>query len=343
MAKAKKLNSGNWRTRVYIGIVNGQKKYKSFTATTKKESEYLAAEYLMNNRQKTNDEIQKSYVPKIVEDYISANSQILSPSTIRGYTILHRNQIQMLDRISVEKFNATLHQKWIDDMARDLSPKTVKNANGLLVAALRYYNVSLDPVRLPAKEYKPMNIPTTSEIKRIIDYFKERDNKNMVIAVYLASTGTLRRGEVCALTAADVDRKNNTITISKAIAIDKNQNHVVKTPKTFSSNRVVELPAFIIEMLPKNGNIVTASVNHVTRMFAKAVRDLNMPQYTFHSLRHYSASIMHAQNIPTQYIMDRGGWKTEHTLNRIYRNSLDDYKRKFTNQTNDFFSNNLMV
>ena len=36
MAKAKKLPSGNWRVRVYSHTTpDGQKKYESFTASTK--------------------------------------------------------------------------------------------------------------------------------------------------------------------------------------------------------------------------------------------------------------------------------------------------------------------
>ena len=47
MANAKKLPSGSWRVRVYDGKdQNGKDVYKSFTAPTKKQAEYLAAEYL---------------------------------------------------------------------------------------------------------------------------------------------------------------------------------------------------------------------------------------------------------------------------------------------------------
>ena len=46
MAKAKKLPSGNWRARAYDGLgANGKKKYISFTAPTKREAEFLAAEH----------------------------------------------------------------------------------------------------------------------------------------------------------------------------------------------------------------------------------------------------------------------------------------------------------
>ena len=47
MATAKKLPSGNFRVRVLVGKdLQGKKKYKSFTAKTKKEAELMAAEYL---------------------------------------------------------------------------------------------------------------------------------------------------------------------------------------------------------------------------------------------------------------------------------------------------------
>ena len=45
MASAKKLPSGNWRVSLYIGLdEKGKRKYKSFTADTKKEAEFLAAQ-----------------------------------------------------------------------------------------------------------------------------------------------------------------------------------------------------------------------------------------------------------------------------------------------------------
>ena len=36
MATAKKLDSGSWRCLAFIGMENGKRKYKSFTAPTKK-------------------------------------------------------------------------------------------------------------------------------------------------------------------------------------------------------------------------------------------------------------------------------------------------------------------
>ena len=42
MASAKKLPSGSWRVNLYIGKTpDGKRQYKSFTADTKKEAEFL--------------------------------------------------------------------------------------------------------------------------------------------------------------------------------------------------------------------------------------------------------------------------------------------------------------
>ena len=46
--------------------------------------------------------------------------------------------------------------------------------------------------------------------------------------------------------------------------------------------------------------------------------------YCFHSLRHYSASYLHAIGIPDAYIMERGGWSTPHVMQKVYRHALAD-------------------
>ena len=44
MAEPKKMPSGNWRVRVFLGKdKDGKKKYKSITAPTKKEAKKAAA------------------------------------------------------------------------------------------------------------------------------------------------------------------------------------------------------------------------------------------------------------------------------------------------------------
>ena len=79
MAKAKKLPSGNWRVLVYAGKENGKNKYKSFTAPTKKEAEFQAAQYAMERKERENGAMT---VQEAIDRYIDAKEGVLSPSTV---------------------------------------------------------------------------------------------------------------------------------------------------------------------------------------------------------------------------------------------------------------------
>lgn len=159
----------------------------------------------------------------------------------------------------------------------------------------------------------------------------------MLLAVYLAAYGTLRRSEVCGLTADDV--VGNKIIINKAFVHAHANGVVLKTTKNTSSTRIIELPDFVINVFPRTRNIITIPPSKITIKFIHAIIDLQLPHFRYHDLRHYSASIMHAIGVPDVYIMERGGWSSDKTLKKIYRNSLTDYQQKYTQQTNTYFEN----
>ncbi|MGN0131496.1 MAG: hypothetical protein ACI4AA_03545 [Lachnospiraceae bacterium] len=46
---------------------------------------------------------------------------------------------------------------------------------------------------------------------------------------------------------------------------------------------------------------------------------------------------MHAIGVPDVYIMERGGWHSDIVLKKIYRGSMEDYKKKFVEMTNNHF------
>lgn len=87
MAKAKKLASGKWRTLVYAGKDATEKRvYESFTADTRKESEYLAAQFALDKKSRPDD----ITLSEAIRKYIDAKEAVLSPATIRGYRSLER-------------------------------------------------------------------------------------------------------------------------------------------------------------------------------------------------------------------------------------------------------------
>ena len=75
MATAKKLPSGSWRVQVYAGKDSeGKIKSKSFTASTKREAEYLALQYQQERKEPAADMTVGQAIDKYIE--IKSNNTV---------------------------------------------------------------------------------------------------------------------------------------------------------------------------------------------------------------------------------------------------------------------------
>lgn len=333
MAKAKKLPSGAWRALVYdYTDLDGKRHYESFTADTKKEAELKAAEFAYSKKMKgRNPEMP---FKEALDKYCELKSNVLSPSTLKEYKRLSEKAYQKLIKLPLKSFTPAIIQAWVNEYSADHSPKSTRNAHGLLSAVLDTFAPELHfKSTLPQKVKKELYVPSDSDIQEILKYFSCKD-KDMELAVYLAAFGTLRRSEICALSATDV--KGNIISVNKAL-VSNGSEWILKTTKTVSSTRLIEMPDFVIKKCPRSGNLVNLNPNQVTSRFERALDHLSIPHFRFHDLRHYAASIMHAIGIPDQYIMQRGGWSSDHTLKAIYRGTIEEYTQKYNNMTLQHF------
>lgn len=343
MPTAKKLPSGSWRVQVYShtetkiqpdGTTKSKRIYKSFTnddPTTKgkRQAEKDASAWAANKELSS-----KSYnktVGAMLDDYCTAKSNVLSPTTINGYMSIKRFMMGSIVDQKADIINNDKIQQWINEISIDRSPKTVRNAYGLLVAAYDlYYPEKRIKVKLPQKIKSSTYTPSDNDIKILMDYFKR--DKEMLKAVCLAAFGTLRRSEICALTAEDVT--GNTISVNKAMVRVSRGEWTIKTTKTVSSTREIIMPQFVIDMLPRTGKLVDVGApDNISNRFARAIKKLKLESIRFHDLRHYAASIMHALNVPDQYIMQRGGWSSDKTLKQVYRGTINDYEQKYLDVT----------
>ena len=330
MANAKKLPSGNWRVRVYIGKgKDGKDKYKSFTASTKKQAEYLAAEYLAHNSAKSS--IEDRTLADAYKRYIEIKSNTLSPTTVREYMHSANRDFQELMPLKLSRITQETVQSAVNVMSATHSPKSVRNAHGLLSAVLRMFapDIHLN-TRLPQSTKAEIYVPTEDNIEKLIQSI---DGTEMLKAVLLAAFGSLRRSEVCALTMDDIH--GDIVTVNKAMVWAKSREWVLKPPKSKAGYREITMPQFVIEkLIPADGQnrIVNLVPTTVTNFFRRDLKRAGLPHFRFHDLRHYQASILHAMGVPDKYIMERGGWKTDSTLKNIYQHTMSDKRREIEHE-----------
>lgn len=336
--KKNKLPSGNYRLQVYdYTDANGKKHYKSFTAPTKREAQLLAAEWKVNRstQQEEVSAVEQLSLYDAISRYMDVKKGVLSPSTIRGYVGVQENYFKnSFGETSLQDLTNPSIQLWISDLAAKLSPKTVRNAFGLLSATLdMFYPDFRIKVTLPQKKKAELYCPSDQDIRRLLDCIHDTE---LEIAVLLAAFGPLRRGEICALTASDVC--GNTIHVRHSMVKGPDKEWYIKEPKTPESNRVVEMPDFVIERIQhRTGSLVKMNPDYITHKFGRTLKRINVPHFRFHDLRHYSASIMHAIGVPDQYIMARGGWKTDTVLKSTYRNVIDIETARQNKKINQHF------
>lgn len=353
MPKAKKTKSGSWKVRVLDheetvydangeperkanGKIKKKQYFRAFTSTDPSPSgrravEKMAADWLADRE--AGVYMQEYTVKEAIENYILLKKDILSPTTIKGYHTLQRTAYMPIEALRLDRIKDTELQAWINQFSVNHAPKTTRNAWGLFTAAAdtyapgRHFSVTL-PMAQPAELY----VPSDGDIKKLLDHIKGTELEK---AVLLAAFGCMRRGEVCGLTAGDLH--GNLVTINKSLVRAEKRTYL-KTPKTTSSFRTVELPDFVVQKFSNTtGALVKMYPEDISKKFHDAVMACGLPHFRFHDLRHYSASIMHAIGIPDQYIMDRGGWKSDRVLKAVYRNVIDSEKKKFTEKINSHF------
>lgn len=348
MEAAKKLPSGSWRIQVvdhYEIDENGKRHVirQTFTSSDpsrkgKAEVERMAAEWEYSKKKRP----EAINVFTCIEKYIDSKRGVLSPATIAGYrTCLKNHYSSAFGSETLRGLTDEKVQLFVSELSSSgLSGKSVHNIYSLFSSAAMMFGCSFN-VTLPRKKRAETYTPTDDEIGRFLDYLKEKPSRtDLYDCVMLSAFGSLRRGEIACLLSSDLTDVG--VKISKDLVMDEDGFYVLKDyPKSDSSAREAILPPFLLERLRARGEgkLFDLNPHEITMRFNRALKNVDVPHFRFHDLRHYWVSIAHAIGMPEQYILDNGGWKTSHVMKRVYRDSLKDVRKKEAEKLNSHFSN----
>ena len=248
--------------------------------------------------------------------YIELKSNILSPSTIRGYKVILNNLDSDFAEKAIDQISSPVLQGLINRISINHKPKTVKNINGFIISVLKFYEMDIKSPTLPKRPKEDIYIPSEEDIKKILNDVK---GTKYEIPFVLGTLG-LRRSEICALTKDDLS--GNMLTINKALVEGENKEWIVKSTKTIESTRVIVIPDYLADLIREKG--IYDSSPHSLYSKLKCVQDrLGIKRFSFHKLRHFFASYMHNLGYTDKQIQEFGGWKTDEVMKKVYQHAMD--------------------
>ncbi len=339
MAKITKTKSGKYRTLVFYQDPDGTRHRKSITHEDKATVKLLAAQF-ESSRQKGCKGGDMT-VGDAVKRYINSKESVLSPSTIRGYRSIQKNDLLKLQSIKLRDLTQEVVQQEISREAQNHKAKSVANMYGLLTAALKMFAPEFNPgATLPTKEPFKATVPVDKQIKELL---RLAEGTDIEIPIILSAMGSLRSGEIAALTVEDI--LDNGVRVNKSMVRNQKEKWEIKQhPKTLAGIRVAPLPKEVIQKMRlavagkgENERICNLNPQGIYKHYVKLRSQCGMERCRFHDLRHYYASMAHVLGIPDQYIMLYGGWSDKSTLTKIYQQAQEDYTDQESAKVTDFF------
>ena len=325
---AKKLPSGSWRCRAYDSKTG---KTKSFTASTKKEAEFMANEWLTGRKQVP---LVDKTLSACIDDYLELKSELLSVSTADKYRRTKNNQLSaaFLD-MKLSEIDSLAAQKEINRLSGKYAPKTVCTAFGLVSAVIHtFFPERRLAVTLPKIQKRTRELPSAEEVYAVFHGYRE-----MELVVLLGMWLGLRQSEIRGLKKSDF--YGGVLQISRTIVTVHGQFIEQDRTKTIESRRGLSVPPIIQSMVDDLDSeyITTLSGQAIYKRFVRRMNKAGFYNVTFHDLRHINASVMLQLGIPDKYAMERGGWSTTSTLKRIYQETFSTERQKVDKKIDGYF------
>lgn len=365
MPTAKKLPSGSWNCKAFshfepVFDINGrpvidqngkqkQKRiYESFTSDDptrrgKREAELMATEFLLNKK-KGKSVTSNITLKEAMDKYVEVSNEALSGTTIQGYTGDRYDSYYTLFDVRLRDITSDDLQEAVNrDICRPskrnkknpkpISPKTVKNTYGFIIAAIHHflpdakYSVKLPGVPQKIKELHP---PET-----VLQIIKGTD---IELPCLLATWLSFSMSELRGIQHKDIE--NGYLALDRVV-VDVNCVATVKeTGKAPTRLRKHRIPSYIMNLIPPGEPeeyLIKLSGHSIYMKWTRLQEKYGLTHMTFHDLRHESASIMHMLKIPDKYAMERGGWKTDKVMKRIYTHTFSEERVKVDNQIDNYF------
>ena len=274
-------------------------------------------------------------------------------------------------RQTANKLNAVIKQKDLFEPVEGkirLADKTISEHHRLisviLQTAVQWQVIPANPcdrVKPPKVERKEAVSLDEQQAAELIACLQSEPLKYRTAVMLTLYTG-MRRGEICGLNWSDIDLDNGLVSVNKSVLYSSDMGVYEDTPKTKSSNRIINIPSDMVHLLKQhrveqlkqrlalgdqwqnsdkvfpaeNGSIINPDT--LSAWFRKFVRRHNLPDVHLHSLRHTAATLLITGGVDIATVSKRLGHADKTTTLNIYTHAVKSADKAAAEKLQDIFT-----
>lgn len=289
-----------------------------------------------------------------LEIWLETYTSHLAPRTLSQYTgYINGRIIPALGKVKLSRLDVVIVQRFYNDLAKEVAPKTVSNIHGILHKSLEQAQavgyIARNPLigaKLPKIEKK--QIQAFSEPEMIAFLEAARGTELELLFKFALFTG-MRMGEITGLTWDRVDFERGSITIDRQL--QRINKEMVLIPPKHNKLRTIFPAHSVIQLLEQqkrlqavweaqsmgvwqdSGFVFTNIIGryllsgHVYKEFKRVCTRSGRPDARFHDLRHtYAVNSLKAGDDPKTLSENLGHHSVAFTLD-VYAFALDEMKK----------------
>lgn len=331
MPAYKDEKTGKWFAKFYYTNWQGIKKQKWKRGfATKKEALGFERDFLEQQSANPNMTFQNLY-----EIYMEDMAARLKQSTLlTKKTVLQTHILPFFGNKPINEIKASDVRRWQaklmsspNNYSQTYLKKINTELNGIINYAKRFYDLNTNPCgkagTIGKAKAEEMDYWTYDEYIAFREGVKDKSLSYICFEV-LYWTG-MREGELLALSPADIDLDNKTISINRTYQRIEGKD-VFTSPKTRKSKRKIPIPDFLCQelsdyiqsryMLDADERLFPVTKSYLSHEMIRGCKKTGAKKIRIHDIRHSHASLLINQGCDALMLADRlGHEKVSTTLN----------------------------
>lgn len=339
----------------YKDSISSKRKQKNMGSFEKKKDANKKMIEIKNSI--LNDEfiIDDLTIYELVSRYLIDKKEDLSPASYRYYNrILEKYINPLIGEIEIHKLNKNDVIGYIDKLRSSLSVKTLNIHLNILRQSFDFAQDNdminkniVKSVKIDTVSTK-VNSNTKTDKTDVLNLLKESSGTFLELPLYLASGAGMKLSEILGLTWNNIDFSKNEISIDKVSSREQGK-VILKVPRSKSIIRTVSVPEEISDRLKKlkyehsdmdiidefgiKQNLIffdnkakPIAEDVISRKLKQFIKEHNLPELTFQSLRHFHVHMLIKAKVPGSVISSRIGHSSVSTTLNMYSEIFDKYQ-----------------